>query len=184
MTRWSVITRPRAFAYSREFRWAELWDRTLQYLVEAGIVKHKLGYGLPNAEICPLNLGSKERQLRNSDLFTTYAVILVGFAVSLTAFVGEIAYIHRERLCCAAKLLLPPQEEQFNPGKKLSPPPPYHTLFGPGLGMDGYGQGHGHGQPTRQLINGREYWVFRSADGETRLVPVRQPSALLFHYTH
>lgn len=33
-------------------------------MVEGGIIKHRLNYGLPKAEICPQNLGSTERQLR------------------------------------------------------------------------------------------------------------------------
>ncbi|KAJ4452231.1 hypothetical protein ANN_03749 [Periplaneta americana] len=62
---------------------------TFQALVETGIVKHLLRKGLPPTEICPLNLRSTERQLRNGDLFTTYMVVVVGFASAIAAFVGE-----------------------------------------------------------------------------------------------
>jgi hypothetical protein len=43
--------------------------------------------------ICPLNLGSKERQLRNGDLFTTYMVVVVGFISAIVAFVGEVSAV-------------------------------------------------------------------------------------------
>lgn len=63
--------------------------------VESGIVKHLLTKDLPEAVICPLNLGSKERQLRNSDLVTTYAIIIIGFLLALIVFSFEIS----KKLC-------------------------------------------------------------------------------------
>ena len=57
---------------------------------ESGIIKHLLTKDLPEAVICPLNLGSKERQLRNSDLFTTYAIVIVGFILAFAAFLFEV----------------------------------------------------------------------------------------------
>lgn len=63
---------------------------SLRYMVEAGIVKHRLNYGLPKAEICPQNLGSIERQLRLNDLFTTYLTLLVGFSSALVVFLIEV----------------------------------------------------------------------------------------------
>ena len=62
----------------------------LRYFVEAGIIKHRLNYGLPKAEICPQNLGSMERQLRLNDLMTTYLTMLVGFSSALMVFVVEV----------------------------------------------------------------------------------------------
>lgn len=62
----------------------------LQYLVESGIVKFKLNYGLPKAEICPQDLGSTERQLRLQDLFTTYLTMLAGFSTALVVFFTEV----------------------------------------------------------------------------------------------
>lgn len=59
-------------------------------MVEGGIVKHRLNYGLPKAEICPQNLGSIERQLRLSDLMTTYLTMLVGFTSGLVVFLVEV----------------------------------------------------------------------------------------------
>jgi hypothetical protein len=59
--------------------------------VETGIVKHLLKQGMPPTEICPLNLHSTERQLRNTDLFATYMVVVIGFISAVTAFVGEVS---------------------------------------------------------------------------------------------
>lgn len=57
--------------------------------VESGIIKHLLTKDLPEAAICPLDLGSKERQLRNPDLVTTYIVVVCGFAVACVVLLGE-----------------------------------------------------------------------------------------------
>lgn len=59
--------------------------------VESGIIKHLLTKDLPEATICPLNLGSKERQLRSSDLFTTYAIIVAGFMLASIIFCVEMS---------------------------------------------------------------------------------------------
>jgi hypothetical protein len=59
--------------------------------VETGVVKHLLKKGLPPTEICPLNLRSTERQLRNIDLFATYMVVVIGFFSAIVAFVGEVS---------------------------------------------------------------------------------------------
>ncbi len=59
--------------------------------VESGIIKHLLTKDLPEAVICPLNLGSKDRQLRSSDLFTTYAIIITGFFLASIVFCVEIS---------------------------------------------------------------------------------------------
>lgn len=61
-------------------------------MVEAGIIKHRLNYGLPKAEICPQNLGSIERQLRLNDLMTTYLTMLVGFSTAMVVFLIEVNY--------------------------------------------------------------------------------------------
>jgi len=58
--------------------------------MESGIVKHLQTKDLPEAVICPLNLGSKERQLRNSDLYTTYAVVVCGFSMAAAVFTLEL----------------------------------------------------------------------------------------------
>jgi hypothetical protein len=60
-------------------------------MVEGGVIRHSLQLNLPSREICPLNLGNGERQLRNSDLLATYVVVIVGFCAALLAFLAEIA---------------------------------------------------------------------------------------------
>lgn len=61
--------------------------------MESGIVRHLQTKDLPEAVICPLNLGSKERQLRNSDLYTTYAVVVCGFSMAAAVFTLEVLSI-------------------------------------------------------------------------------------------
>lgn len=45
---------------------------------------------LPNAEICPQNLGGTERQLRNADLKMTYWIMVAGFCTSIVVFFTEV----------------------------------------------------------------------------------------------
>lgn len=63
-------------------------------LVEGGIVKYMLLDHLPKAEICPQQLTSKERQMRNNDLMTTYYIMLAGFLTSFVVFVTEVSSYH------------------------------------------------------------------------------------------
>lgn len=51
----------RSFAYSKGFRFQQLFDNELLYLVESGIVKYKLLENLPTPTICPNNLGGTDR---------------------------------------------------------------------------------------------------------------------------
>lgn len=90
MTDWSVLVRQRAFAYAQHFLYWELFDHLMQFIVESGIIQYLLRDGLPNTQICPLNLGSKERQLRNSDLILTYKIVGCGFGVSALIFISEM----------------------------------------------------------------------------------------------
>lgn len=62
----------------------------MEHIVESGITQYLLRDGLPNTQICPLNLGSKERQLRNSDLILTYKIVGCGFGVSVLIFLVEV----------------------------------------------------------------------------------------------
>lgn len=62
----------------------------LLHLVESGIVKYMLGEHLPQAEICPQNLGGTERQLRNGDLLMTYQIMAAGFGTGGIIFFTEV----------------------------------------------------------------------------------------------
>lgn len=60
--------------------------------MEAGIVKYKMRYDLPGNEICPLNLQSKERKLRNSDLSMTYMLAGAGLVLATIALIIEVIW--------------------------------------------------------------------------------------------
>lgn len=47
-------------------------------------------YDLPANEICPLNLKSNERRLRNSDLSMTYGIAGFGIFMALLVFIIEV----------------------------------------------------------------------------------------------
>lgn len=158
--------------------------------------------GLPKTKICPLDLGNKERQLQNSDLIMTYIIVGVGFAIATFIFIIEFlsAYFANTK-----PLKLEREKEKnnkmyhsnkihnrkdyygfdkvYNQRKfmegdhsfNFATPPPYHTLFSPPFTYSSNG--------SKQIINGREYWVVKSIQGETILVPIRTPSALIFQYT-
>lgn len=164
------------------------------------------GRGLPDTKICPLNLGSKERRLKNGDLFMTYVIVGAGFVISLTVFLLEYGYYkwysskaenRRVKLTRLFDRVIPIKRinaDDVHPNgnnstglidishkdglsdRQLLPPPPYHALFKPPFAYSPNGK--------KKYINGREYWVVETKTGDTTLVPVRQPSALLFHYTN
>lgn len=73
--------------------------RRLLNLVESGIVKYMLLENLPSAVICPQNLGSSERQLRNGDLMMTYQIMMAGFATGAVIFVTEVSSDWSENMC-------------------------------------------------------------------------------------
>lgn len=147
----------------------------MRSLVEAGLVKHFLTWHLPNAKVCPLNLGNKERRLKNRDLLLTYYIVEVGFAIAVFVFVIEICI----------KMLSKSKDKQrkthlrndLNFGQVVPPPPPYKSLLFYPFPNSPNGK--------KVIVNGRDYWLVKSANGSnTMLVPVRTPSALLFQYTH
>ncbi|XP_033607033.1 ionotropic receptor 93a isoform X2 [Cryptotermes secundus] len=163
-----------AFAYPKDSDLGRFFDPLFQSLVEAGIVKHLLKQGLPPTEICPLNLRSTERQLRNGDLFTTYMVVVVGFISAIVAFVGEVFYTTMKRCSAGNKTEISDIDWTGNLGYKKSQlfPPSYSSLMQ---------QQHGFGK--HQNINGRDYLVINSKPGDPQLIPVRAPSSFLFQYS-
>nr|ARN17856.1 ionotropic receptor 10 [Cephus cinctus] len=88
-----ILLKRRAFAYPLGSLINVVMDKHILALVESGIVKYITTAYLPGTEICPLNLGSKERQLRNSDLTMTYKVVFIGFTVAAVAFLVELLYL-------------------------------------------------------------------------------------------
>lgn len=88
-------------------------------MVEAGIVKHRLTEGLPNAEICPLDLGNKEKQLQNSDLNMTYAIVVVGFSIALLIFIAEQLFVWKaKRAADTSKYWKNKTNESFSRSRK------------------------------------------------------------------
>ncbi|KAF5281304.1 hypothetical protein FQR65_LT14765 [Abscondita terminalis] len=172
ITTWTVLQRERAFAYRPNFLFKPLFDNILGHLVESGVVKYKLREHLPKASICPLNLKSIERQLRNTDFLLTYYVVTTGFVLSVLAFILEILIGGKHKRSIQERKVL--SEKAFVP-RTQGLPPPYHTLFGAPFN-------YADGDKTN--FNGRDYWVVPSERGSKSLVPVRAPSALLFQYTH
>ncbi|CAG4951400.1 unnamed protein product [Parnassius apollo] len=166
----------RAFAYPRNTTLKIIFDVVITNLLEGGIVNFLEHRDLPSTKICPLDLQSKDRQLRNTDLMMTYEIMGAGLAAGIAVFIGEI-FIKRTTS-------INKQAYSDNKRKKKSRfiernnddsrPPPYDSLFG---GKSRYKISD---QSQRKIINGREYCVVDTVNGETRLIPVRTPSAFLY----
>nr|QBB73022.1 ionotropic receptor [Protaetia brevitarsis] len=185
ITTWTITNNLRSFGYSPNFPFVDLFDNILEHLVESGIVMYSLREGLPDTQICPLDLGSKERQLQNTDLIMTYYIVIGGFIVSTIAFMCELLYIR-----CNGRHQSSDQRgpdalfviTKNSKGNKLNdnylfpPPPPYHAIFKPPFP---------NSEDTRmRTVNGRDYWVIKTSDGNSKLVPIRTPSAFLFQYAN
>nr|WBU77227.1 ionotropic receptor [Odontothrips loti] len=125
MTPKSFMVQTLAFFYPFNSSLAKLFDKTLISLLEAGIIKYRQRLSLPLNQICPLDLGNKERQLRNTDLETTYKVIASGFVAAVIAFFAEFIAQrwHRQRarkraVSAQRKLLGSPVERTPLPSRK------------------------------------------------------------------
>ncbi|XP_055856545.1 glutamate receptor ionotropic, delta-2 [Episyrphus balteatus] len=92
MAKEPFLKKKRAFAYPFMSNLSTLFDPELLNLVESGIIKHLLAKGLPNAEICPQDLGGTERQLQNGDLMMTYYIMIAGFVTSIVVFTTEMLF--------------------------------------------------------------------------------------------
>ncbi|XP_054261952.1 glutamate receptor ionotropic, delta-1 [Macrosteles quadrilineatus] len=165
LTQGSYLSRNLAFAYPKTSILPSLFDPILLAFVESGIIQHRVQELLPEATICPLNLGSKERQLRNSDLWTTYIVVVSGFSTAVTVFFVELMW----RRCFKPHhpKLSWPVDISMEPTNKMA-----LSRFAEGKSKQG----------AKVNINGREYYIVISKDGEKRFIPIRTPSAFLFQY--
>ncbi|XP_037822507.1 glutamate receptor ionotropic, kainate 2 [Lucilia sericata] len=237
------LKKKRSFAYPIGSNLSDLFDRELLNLVESGIIKHLSAKDLPNAEICPQDLGGTERQLRNGDLMMTYYIMFAGFATAIVVFSTELIFRYinsrhdSHNQWATHGVGRTPNGHQIKPHKwfwrkgssdsakrllngsqpsNITPPPPYQSIFSSkgrqddksmkrwhqavNFGANGNGGGFGALRPAvadsqyggmgitstglRKFINGREYMVYRTPDGQSQLVPVRVPSAALFQYTY
>ncbi|XP_031622172.1 glutamate receptor ionotropic, delta-2 [Contarinia nasturtii] len=188
------MKRKRSFAYQLNTDLNIIFDAELLTLVETGIVKFMLGENLTNAEICPQNLGGTERQLRNSDLSMTYYIMLAGFCTAVMIFLTEIMFklINRRLNYDNLRFQQSPLDKNVSNDRikkkilNVTPPPSYQTLFDRNkiFTTDEHVKTLNVNSGVKRSINGRDYMVFLSNDGEPRLVPLRTPSAALFQYAY
>ncbi|XP_070502352.1 glutamate receptor ionotropic, delta-1 [Chironomus tepperi] len=193
LSKLSSLRRKRGFAFPIGSKWRPLFDEVLIHAVESGIVKHRLSYGLPKAEICPQNLGSLERQLRLNDLATTYLTMLVGFVTALVVFVSEIImryfYKRKARLIRdegPRRIQVQPKKsrsKQVYPEIKQSPPPNYNDAIKTISSLQPSTSNQKSNVDSYRTFNGRTYAVVKT-EGGTQLVPMRAPSAALFNYQY
>lgn len=133
----------------------------------------------------------------------TYLIVGIGFAISAVIFIGELGYnwLNSKKVNAPENYQANLKHEKLfdrsqtrfgfdnNKGKQKNqeywdednipafpPPPSYHALFKPPFAHSPSGE--------KEVINGREYWVIRSFTGDTRLIPVRAPSAILYQYAN
>ena len=122
----------------------------------------------------------------------TYYIVGGGFVVSTIVFVGELLVLyHKSRDKTGETETFHVREAFVNGGSSdyenrvkksgedmysFPPPPSYYSLFKPPFATGLEGKMH--------VINGRNYWVTKTVDGSTQLIPVRTPSAFLFQYTN
>lgn len=151
--------------------------------METGIIQHRQDKELPLAEICPVDLRSTERQLRNTDLLLTYKVVVAGYAVAAILFLLEIVFgfawsrVKNKGKGAKNKLGGKPQGLWVkNPQKRMdltkrSPPAIYQNAENILM------------QRKQQFINGRNYYEVTDRGGDRRFVPIGAPSAFLFQYT-
>ena len=95
--------------------------RRLINLLEAGIIKYRQSLALPLNQICPLDLRSKERQLRNNDLLTTYKVIGSGFAAGIIAFCAEFLMQRWRKKRALRRAASAQRKVRVRPGLGLGP---------------------------------------------------------------
>lgn len=203
--------RKRTFAFPMNSKWSMLFNAELLHLVESGIITFMLTEKLPDAEICPQNLASTERQLRNGDLLMTYEVMIAGFCIGAVIFISELIFkclndrnmdkMEKNNLAAKDENSLWAKDHLNNKLYNITPPPPYAELFnrsrnqkmgggGGGAADDGMPWSNGGGEKNTMVggiektINGRNYMVMKMEDGSTRLIPLRTPSAALFQYNY
>ncbi|KAH9642457.1 hypothetical protein HF086_007589 [Spodoptera exigua] len=172
----AFMKKQRAFAYPVGSKLKSLFDPVLTQIFQAGILDFLKRSDLPSTKICPLDLQSKDRKLRNSDLIMTYLVMVAGSATAVAVFGAEI-FVKRY-LSGKLNKTKKSKRKKSKAGKSSkihddSRPPPYDSLFGknPKFNLE----------TTRmKMINGREYYVFETSNGDKKLIPARAPSSFLY----
>lgn len=161
--------------------------------MESGIIKHLSARELPSAEICPQDLGSTERQLRNGDLMMTYYIMLTGFATALAVFTTELLFrfingrheanqwarhgigrttngqsVQPSRWLAGFRRRLQSGERQLlghsTRAPNVTPPPPYQSIFSHHGGGGGGGEQQQTGSLQRWRRDGNGNGVLLGAD--------------------
>ncbi|XP_076160387.1 ionotropic receptor 76b isoform X2 [Ptiloglossa arizonensis] len=184
----SILITNRAFGFPHGSIIQKHINKMLLRLVQTGIIQHKQEEDLPLAEICPVDLRSTERQLRNTDLLLTYKVVVAGYAIASIIFLFEIIY--------ALVLYRVKNNKQRHTRNSLSSKTKSRKLsvdnfplkkrinFLKGDPLDIYQDAENVlMQRKQQFINGRSYYIVTDRYGNRRLIPIRTPSAFLFQYT-
>lgn len=65
----------------------------------------------------------------------------------------------------------------------ITPPPSYATLYNRSRNNNIWTLSETENKNTK-YINGREYMVVKGDEGQSRLIPIRTPSAALFQYSY
>lgn len=184
----NILVTSRAFGFSHGSTIEKHINKMLLRLRETGITQFKKKEDLPLAEICPVDLRSTERQLRNTDLLLTYKVVIGGYTIATIIFLFELIYAcisyrlqnSRKKICLPCCVIKEKIQNSLNNNfsnekciimlKKSSP-----IIY----------QNHENVliQGKRQFINGRSYYVITNPVGDRKLIPIRTPSAFLFQYT-
>ncbi|CAH2979908.1 unnamed protein product [Chilo suppressalis] len=175
----AFMRKVRGFAYPKNSSLPLLFDSVFNFILQAGIIDYLERRDLPTTKICPLDLQSKDRQLRNSDLMMTYMIMIVGLSAAVAIFIGEVI-VKRYIPVKVTKIKKSKHKKtKFDDNPKIyyddSRPPPYESIFGKN------GKFKVTENSKRRIINGREYLIAKASNGDTRLIPVRTPSAFLYY---
>lgn len=151
-------------------------------MVENGLIKHMKKEDVPTVVFCPEDLPTKEKRLRVADLQLMFKIVGCGYCTAGCVLVLEGILAGIQRFCCDKNTCICPFRRKiktsstpsYSPPEtplelfKRSPPPFYQTI-------------QEHRYSKKYNINGREYYIVKETSGGTRLVPIRVPSAYIFH---
>ncbi|XP_026747395.1 glutamate receptor ionotropic, delta-1 isoform X2 [Trichoplusia ni] len=173
----AFMKKQRAFAFPIGSNLKNLFDPVLTKIFQAGILEYLKRSDLPSTKICPLDLRSKDRKLRNSDLIMTYVVMAAGSGIAMAVFAGEVFLKRYVKIKMNKGGKTKKKKVKLSNKKSRiyddSRPPPYDSLFSrnPKFNVE---------NTRTKMINGREYYIFETGNGDKKLIPVRAPSSFLY----
>ncbi|OAD54940.1 Glutamate receptor delta-2 subunit, partial [Eufriesea mexicana] len=181
-----ILVTSRAFGFSHG---SSIEKHINKILIETGIIQHRKEEDLPLAEICPVDLRSSERQLRNTDLLLTYNVVVGGYTIATIIFLFELIYAfisyrtqNSKKQVCSHLPYYAPKKKAQNPSNNNIPVQNYMNILKRSPPAICQYPNNIFVQRKQQLINGRSYYVVTEPDGDQKLIPIRAPSAFLFQY--